>query len=321
MTSEQSVPVSQESQPTHQAELLANFALTRQALDDFIESRSPLEREAARVGDDWTAYEVLGLVGFWMDYTVERMTCYAQGDEPPRDVDFDALNQRALDVYAAHRNVAWSVAVISATSALARLTAAVGSSGEALLTTYNYYGDETGGGPFFGEIQANGFTWPMQELEKYYRRTGDEQRAQAIRATLIQVIGPEEPTIVVPLTEPCAVGALAPAPLIVDVRGASEYAAGHAQGAVNIPLDQLADRLRELPQETPIITYCNMNHPGHSRGERAAALLSARGFAASALVGGLPAWQAAGLPVEVGEQRMRIDKRPTAPNPGQPQHA
>jgi rhodanese-related sulfurtransferase len=228
------------------------------------------------------------------------MAFYTRGEEPPRDVDFDALNRRALEVYAAHQAQAWIVAVISATSALKQLAIAVQSADEALLTTYNFYGDEADGGPFFGEIQANGFIWPMQELEKYYKRIGDEQRAQAIRATLTQVVGEEEPAIMCVLTEPLAIGELTPAPVIVDVRGKGEYAAGHAQGAVNIPLDTLTDRLGELPSDTPIVTYCNMNHPGHSRGERAAALLSERGFAASAIAGGLPAWQAAGLSVATG---------------------
>ncbi len=291
---------SQGPQPTHQAELLANFALTRTALDDFIASRSLAEREATRVGAEWTASELLGLIGLWMDYTVERLATYARGEEPSRDVDFDALNQRTLEVYASHHDVAWTVAVISATAALARLTAAVQASDEVLLTTYNFYGDEADGGPFFGEIQANGFTWPMQELEKYYRRIGDERRARAIRAALTQVFSEGEPAIVCALTEPLAIAALSPAPFIVDVRGRREYAAGHARGAINIPLDTLADRLGELPRDTPIVTYCMMHHPGHSRGERAAALLSERGFTASAISGGLPAWQAVGLPMTKG---------------------
>ena len=286
-------------QPTHQAELLANFGLTRQALDDFIASRSPAERVATRVGDEWTARDVLAVAGLWMEYTVERMAYYARGEAPPRDVDFDALIRQTLGAYEPRP---WADCVTYATQAQIRLTDAVQASDEALLTANNVYGDEQEGGPFWGEIQANGFSCPMQDLEQYYRRTGDERRAEAIKATLTQVVGEEEPAVVCELTAPQAVSALRPAPLLVDVRGAGEYAVGHAQGAVNIPLDTLANRLGALPQDRPIITYCNMNHPGHSRGERAAALLSARGFAASALAGGYPAWQAAGLPEETGQR-------------------
>jgi rhodanese-related sulfurtransferase len=43
-----------------------------------------------------------------------------------------------------------------------------------------------------------------------------------------------------------------------------------------------------------------MRHRGDSRSERAAALLRESGFEARALDGGVPAWEAAGLPVELG---------------------
>lgn len=79
-------------------------------------------------------------------------------------------------------------------------------------------------------------------------------------------------------------------PTIVDVRSPDEYAAGHVSGAVNIPLDELGQRLPEIPQNRPVVTYCNMYHPGSSRGERAADLLESLGFRARALNGGYPAW-------------------------------
>ena len=44
-----------------------------------------------------------------------------------------------------------------------------------------------------------------------------------------------------------------------------------------------------------------MRHPGASRSERAAALLRASGVEAQALAGGVPGWEAAGLPVAHGE--------------------
>lgn len=77
---------------------------------------------------------------------------------------------------------------------------------------------------------------------------------------------------------------------IVDVRNPDEYAAGHVPGAVNIPVDALEARTREIPQDRPVVTYCNMYHPGSSRSERAADLLQAKGFQTSALNGGYPAW-------------------------------
>ncbi len=89
-------------------------------------------------------------------------------------------------------------------------------------------------------------------------------------------------------------------PLVVDVRDASEYAAGHVAGALSLPLGELEARLGELTEDRPIVTYCNMHQRGISRGERAAELLHGHGRAAMTLDGGYPAWRAAGLPVEEG---------------------
>lgn len=87
-------------------------------------------------------------------------------------------------------------------------------------------------------------------------------------------------------------------PLIIDVRGPTEYAAGHIQGAVNVPFGQLAKKLQQLPREQPIVTYCNMHHRGESRGERAAAQLREKGYQAQTLDGGYPAWKEEGFAVE-----------------------
>lgn len=80
-------------------------------------------------------------------------------------------------------------------------------------------------------------------------------------------------------------------PLIIDVRGASEYTAGHIEGAVNIQMGQLTRKLSQIPKDRQVVTYCNMHHRGESRGERAAAQLRERGYQASTLDGGYPAWQ------------------------------
>ncbi|MFN4294352.1 MAG: DUF2470 domain-containing protein [Thermoflexales bacterium] len=82
-------------------------------------------------------------------------------------------------------------------------------------------------------------------------------------------------------------------PVVIDVRDPEEYAAGHVPGAINVPLTELEAQLSELLTSAPIVTYCAMSHRGESPGERAAALLRERGFNASALDGGLPAWQQA----------------------------
>jgi rhodanese-related sulfurtransferase len=84
-------------------------------------------------------------------------------------------------------------------------------------------------------------------------------------------------------------------PFIIDVRGASEYAEGHVDGAVDIPLGQIERQLARIPRDRLVVTYCNMHHRGESRGERAAALLNKRGVQVRVLDGGYPAWQESAL--------------------------
>jgi rhodanese-related sulfurtransferase len=103
-------------------------------------------------------------------------------------------------------------------------------------------------------------------------------------------------------TEVSAAQSADAAPLVVDVRGPKEYAAGHVLGAVNIPLGQLPKKLAKLTPGRRVVTYCNMHHRGSSRGEQAAALLREKGYQAQALDGGYSAWKEAGLPVEEVQQ-------------------
>ena len=93
------------------------------------------------------------------------------------------------------------------------------------------------------------------------------------------------------------------APTIIDVRSPEEYAEGHVPGAVNIPMDELEQRLDEVPQDRPVVPYCNMYHPGSSRGERAAMLFQAHGYEANTLEGGFPAWMNLGRDVTEEEKR------------------
>lgn len=84
---------------------------------------------------------------------------------------------------------------------------------------------------------------------------------------------------------------------VLDVRPAEEYAAGHIPGAISIPLDQLAGRLAELPEDTEVVAYC--------RGVNcvlapdAVRLLNERGRLARKLSEGMLEWRLAELPVAV----------------------
>jgi len=45
--------------------------------------------------------------------------------------------------------------------------------------------------------------------------------------------------------------------VFVDVRSVSEYEDGHIEGAILMPLSEIADRFSELPMDKPIVVYCN----------------------------------------------------------------
>jgi rhodanese-related sulfurtransferase/DNA-binding MarR family transcriptional regulator len=86
--------------------------------------------------------------------------------------------------------------------------------------------------------------------------------------------------------------------VVLDVRPVEEYLAGHIPGAHSIPVDELADRINELPEETEIVVYC--------RGEYcvlahdAVRLLTDRGRRAIRLDDGMLEWRLADLPVDAG---------------------
>lgn len=84
---------------------------------------------------------------------------------------------------------------------------------------------------------------------------------------------------------------------VVDVRPEEEYAQGHIAGALNIPLDQLKRRLKELPRDREIVAYCR--GPWCVLSFEAVARLRKAGLEARRLEDGLPEWRRAGLPVEI----------------------
>lgn len=86
--------------------------------------------------------------------------------------------------------------------------------------------------------------------------------------------------------------------VVIDVRPAEEYRSGHIPGALSVPLDELARRLRSLPKTKLIVAYCR--GPYCVLAPQAVALLHARRFRARRLEDGLPEWRAAGLPVAAG---------------------
>ncbi len=75
---------------------------------------------------------------------------------------------------------------------------------------------------------------------------------------------------------------------LLDVRTAAEHAAGHIRGSVNIPVDELRERLGDLP-DGELIVYCQLGVRGHT----AATLLTGTGRDATNLDGGYRTWSTA----------------------------
>ena len=85
--------------------------------------------------------------------------------------------------------------------------------------------------------------------------------------------------------------------VVLDVREADEFAAGHVTNSRHIPLAQLAERLKSLEKfkSRPVIVNCRTG----SRAASAAGILRKNGFSeVFTLRGGISAWQQAGMPLE-----------------------
>jgi ArsR family transcriptional regulator len=85
---------------------------------------------------------------------------------------------------------------------------------------------------------------------------------------------------------------------VLDVRPPEEFAAGHIQGAINIPIKELERRLAEIGRRREVVAYCR--GPYCVMAFEAVARLRERGFRVRRLVDGYPEWRLAGLPVGLG---------------------
>lgn len=83
---------------------------------------------------------------------------------------------------------------------------------------------------------------------------------------------------------------------IIDVRELEEFAAGHAVGAMSIPLGEIVDRPPETFDDAPVYLICQSGR----RSSLAAEALLAQHHDVVNVVGGTAAWVEAGLPTIAG---------------------
>ncbi|WP_125613746.1 rhodanese-like domain-containing protein [Specibacter cremeus] len=84
--------------------------------------------------------------------------------------------------------------------------------------------------------------------------------------------------------------------LILDVREDYEWEAGHIDGALHIPLEQLPGRLDDLDPDVDVNVICRTG----GRSFRATTWLTENGYCAFNVVGGMGAWFEAGKPMVSG---------------------
>lgn len=86
--------------------------------------------------------------------------------------------------------------------------------------------------------------------------------------------------------------------VLVDVRSAADYAAGHIRGAVNIPHAQITQSRIEAsyPADTLFVVYCW--GPGCNGSTKGALRFSTLGYAVKELIGGIEYWQKESYAVE-----------------------
>ncbi len=87
--------------------------------------------------------------------------------------------------------------------------------------------------------------------------------------------------------------------LLIDVRSKESYVKEHIKGAINIPVNEIENRLNEIPKDRPVVVYCtNVNCTASLS---AAQKLTSLGYSnVYRFVGGLQEWKSANLPTESG---------------------
>ena len=86
--------------------------------------------------------------------------------------------------------------------------------------------------------------------------------------------------------------------VVLDVRPRHEYAEGHIPGAVSVPVEELEQRLAELPADVQVVAYCRGAYCVLAYD--AVRLLTRHGRSARRLREGMLEWRLAGMPVQSG---------------------
>lgn len=111
-------------------------------------------------------------------------------------------------------------------------------------------------------IQAGMTVYDLEEAELAYAPQYGSAKDPVNMAGFVAagVLRGDHP--VVHSTDLLAVG-LSGDPVLLDVRTAVEHAGGAIPGSINIPIDQLRERLEEVPADQPVVAYCQVGMRGY----------------------------------------------------------
>jgi rhodanese-related sulfurtransferase/predicted transcriptional regulator len=84
--------------------------------------------------------------------------------------------------------------------------------------------------------------------------------------------------------------------VVIDVRPAPEFEAGHIAGAVSVPISELKTKITKLPTDAEVVAYCRGPYCVYA--DDAVRTLARQGRRAARLEDGYPEWARAGLPVQ-----------------------
>ena len=143
------------------------------------------------------------------------------------------------------------------------------------------------------EAESEAVQWAVRDLSRigFDRITGSADAADVLSA--FRAAGHALHTIPQAEVSAAPSAVAAGTAMIVDVRGRTEWDAGHVRGAIHLPLGDLRQRLSELPS-VPLYVHCQSG----VRSGIATSLLHRLGRVdAVNMRGGFAAWEAAGLPI------------------------
>jgi hydroxyacylglutathione hydrolase len=140
----------------------------------------------------------------------------------------------------------------------------------------------------------------LEEARMRLARVGMERVTGSLKGGMAQWAAEQKPAVQIaqiPVEELNRELAASPDSIqVVDVRRRSEWEQGHIGGALHKPLDRLESMLGDLKRDRPIVVHCK----GGYRSGIACSLIQRAGFEnVTNLIGGLDAWQACGLAIQV----------------------